>query len=127
MAATEGTAPAVEVELQIFSGRPNPTWTLEGAAAEEAVARARAALDGRSIPVAPEAGLGYAGFRLTIPEGRSRRSFEVFRGVISDATADHKQHWLDARDLEGFLLDQASQRGFAKLLADGGAPLSRGR
>jgi hypothetical protein len=127
MAASEGTAPPVEVELQIFSGRPNPGWTLEGAAAGEAVARARAALDGQSVPAAAEAGLGYAGFRLTIPEGRSRRTFEVFRGVISSATADNKQHWLDARDLEGFLLDQASERGFARLLADGGAPPSRGR
>ncbi len=51
-----------EIELDIFSGRPNPRWTLNTAEAKEFLTR----LLDRTVPMAPirsnEAGLGYRGF-----------------------------------------------------------------
>src|SRR5688500_12967848 len=51
-----------EVELDIFSGRPNPRWTLEPAEEAELIQR----LLDRSVPTAPvtisDGKLGYRGF-----------------------------------------------------------------
>jgi hypothetical protein len=50
-----------EIELDIFSGRPNPRWTLDAAEGKEFLTR----LLDRSVPMAPlssREGLGYRGF-----------------------------------------------------------------
>jgi hypothetical protein len=54
-----------EVVLDLFSGRPNPTWNLEGKLAQELVTRLRSLHPaGRQKPLAaPD--LGYRGLRLT--------------------------------------------------------------
>ncbi len=58
-------APAdeVRVTLGIYSGRPDPTWTLTGAEAA-AVERAIEALP-ETAGTPPEGGLGYRGFTVT--------------------------------------------------------------
>jgi hypothetical protein len=122
MAAKERAALGVNVELLIFSGRPDPTWTVEGLAVEETTRRVRAALAGTSIHAPPEGGLGYRGFRLTGLQGEFPQELEVFRGVISERARGGGRHWLDAGGLEEFLLEMARQRGFASVLASGGAP-----
>jgi len=53
-----------EIELDIFSGRPNPRWTLDSAEAKEFLTR----LLDRTVPMAPihtNEGLGYRGFICT--------------------------------------------------------------
>jgi hypothetical protein len=53
-----------EIELDIFSGRPNPRWTLDADEGEEFLTR----LLDRTVPIAPlrsSEGLGYRGFICT--------------------------------------------------------------
>jgi hypothetical protein len=63
--AADATDPAGQVELDVFSGRPNPTWTLSDA--DRADLRAR--LDALPAASATELGadLGYRGFVVRMP------------------------------------------------------------
>jgi hypothetical protein len=115
----------IRVRLRIFSGRPDPEWTLEPNAVEEVARRARAALGTQRVPAPPEENLGYRGFE--IRGGRTvglPDDLVVFGGVISDRTEKTSAHWIDSAELEVLLLEEAQRRGFADLLEAGGAPRS---
>ena len=121
------TAPGrdVRVRLRIFSGRPDPEWTLEPTAVDEVARRARAALGAQRVPAPPEENLGYRGFE--IRGGRTLGlpdELVVFGGLMSDRTEKGGPHWIDAAGLEALLLEEAERRGFADLLQAGGAPRS---
>jgi hypothetical protein len=70
-------ADGVRVTLGIYSGRPDPTWTLTGAEAA-AVERAVEALP-ETTGLPSEGGLGYHGFTVTSPG----RMFTAYLGVVS--------------------------------------------
>jgi hypothetical protein len=64
------TQPAITIELDVFSGRPNPTWTLTPVQAQELL-RVLDAIrrDGRKrLPCEPP-GLGYRGFHVRTAGG----------------------------------------------------------
>ena len=88
----------MHIELDIFSGRPNPTWELGSAVArrlEELHRRLQAATTGAPEPP----GLGYRGFRYSL-DGETWRAF---RGVVAGprlVMADH------ARSIERLLAEQ---------------------
>ena len=64
-----------EIELDIFSGRPNPRWTLDPAEEGELITR----LLDRTVPLAPvditDGRLGYRGFVVRAPAPPRRRWF----------------------------------------------------
>jgi hypothetical protein len=69
----------VIVELDAFSGRPNPRWDLSEGDAKE-VARLLAALEAApGGPAFRSPGLGYRGFRL---EGSDGVTYEAYRGLV---------------------------------------------
>jgi hypothetical protein len=86
------------VELDVFSGRPNPRWELD----EPAIRQLRQ-LEGRltaSREPAPEPpGLGYRGFVYSDASGRVR----VYRGYVRTPRAVLADHTFS---IEMFLLDQ---------------------
>jgi hypothetical protein len=94
----------VDVELDIFSGVPNPTWTLTPVEAEELLRRLAA------LPPAPPGALsghlGYRGVILTLTEGVETQLVRVQRGlgVISSRGTDSYRRDAD-RALERWLLD----------------------
>jgi hypothetical protein len=68
--------PLVEVELDLFEGRPNPRWLLGRAAAEKLLTLLP------QVPVAgPAVPLGYRGFIVRIQQGHERRVVLVHRDV----------------------------------------------
>jgi len=99
-----------QVTLDIFSGRPNPTWQLAGAAAEDLARRLRAApavTPAAPRPVAPP-DLGYRGFVLR-PEaaGEAEHETRVYGGLIAGPQGEQ----LDSgRQLERWLLATAGDR-----------------
>jgi hypothetical protein len=98
----EPAAEPARIELDVFSGRPNPTWDLTRDQAAE-LARLHATLSqASSANVIPD-GLGYRGFKL-----HGFRSFEeliVWREVVASRQPDHSVQWNDPnRTLESFLL-----------------------
>lgn len=98
----------LHVELDIFSGRPNPSWTLaEDEAAE--LRRRLEGLPGTEREIDPP-GLGYRGFLISgLPEATSCR---VFGGLIACSGAAGERRFEDARGAEQWLLGEAEQRGW---------------
>lgn len=105
----------VEVELDVFSGRPNPRWTLMAGRAAELGQLIRD-LEPADRPKPP--GLGYRGFVLT--SGAAKAS--VFGGVVSVKRDDDIAHFRDVHGLEQLLLRQARAHGYDELLTAFGAP-----
>jgi hypothetical protein len=114
---------SVDVRLLIFSGRPDPQWTVEGDALQELVERARAAVGGEPACPPQPGGLGYRGFLIRHDEDALElpRELAVFHGVVAERPGPRASHWRDAAGLERWLLDQARQQGHGEILAAAGA------
>jgi hypothetical protein len=104
---------AVVVELDAFSGLPNPTWTLSAADAVELERRLR---DLPAAPSAtlPDAGLGYRGFRLTTTVGKAPRRIYVTGGLVQ--VGDDHPLYRDVHGLEAWLQAQARRQGYGGVL-----------
>lgn len=94
-----GPTGSATVVLGLYSGRPDPEWTLtteQAATFEQAVA---ALADSTGTP--PTGGLGYHGFTILLPG----RTLVAYRGVVA-ATGDGPRILLadPARTVEGYLL-----------------------
>jgi hypothetical protein len=94
---------SVEVELDIFSGMPNPTWTLTEADADHLVKRLAA------LPRAParpwEGNLGYRGFVVQVRRGAAVQSARIQSGTAHMSSPGTSLYAHDAgRGLERWLL-----------------------
>jgi hypothetical protein len=101
----------IGVELDAFSGRPNPTWTL----APQLARTVRDALsDSRSEapPLAVPGNLGYRGF-IVRHDGQEVR---VYKGRILFNDAGRARTVFDAEGVEALLAADARQRGFADVV-----------
>ena len=95
------------VSLGIYSGRPDPAWTLTDAQAAELFFRI-----GRlpaTVGTPPQGGLGYHGFSvMTAREERAQPELVVFRGTVARPGVGEQTDQQDAgRSVERFLLDTA--------------------
>jgi hypothetical protein len=106
----------MRVELQVYSGRPNPTWDLSAQDVAE-LSRRMADLPHSRQPFV-EGGLGYGGFVLQNPENAAGLPTEikVFNG-IGIPEAGGIVVYQDVHDIEGWLLEQARQRGYGAVLS----------
>jgi hypothetical protein len=86
------------VELDLFSGRPNPTWDLDHRSAQQ-LQQLIESLPPTHLPPPEPPGLGYRGFRVSVGD----RSYWVWGSHVVVAPGDHRQD-LD-RKAETFLLD----------------------
>jgi hypothetical protein len=86
------------VELDVFSGRPNPRWELDEPAADELRRLLRRLTVAAATPPEPP-GLGYRGFVVT-DDGRE---FRVHNGYVSGSGVLRVD---PARSVEQFLLGQ---------------------
>ncbi|MCP3920347.1 MAG: hypothetical protein GY711_32880 [bacterium] len=113
------TEPLTRVEIDVFSGRPNPGWTL-GAAA---VAELRAKLN--ELPREPQPSpvaapqLGFRGFVIQRADssGVMRPWLRVAGGActdVADAAAAARQ---DTAGIEAWLVELAQREGFGALLS----------
>jgi len=110
--SNEPSAGNTQVALGIFSGRPNPSWTLTPV--QDAELRQR--LDALTLTDQPfpfdEMKLGYYGFALLLPasEGRPSRTVSVFKGIVRVETTGGPVTQLadDDRALERWLLITAT-------------------
>jgi len=101
----------MRVELDVFSGRPNPSWELS---AEEAGELARRLEDLRPVDRAPaEPGLGYRGFVVSMPG----REIRVYQGVLTITEDGSTRRYADVNRIEGWLAGQARRHGHGGLVA----------
>lgn len=116
------------VRLLIFSGRPDPEWTLDGDALGDLQGRLRETLAGEESNPPPPSALGYRGFlvRARSADKSVPSEIRVFRGVITAEDGRKGRHLRDAAGLEEFLLADARRRGYGDALDESGAG-GRGR
>jgi hypothetical protein len=112
-----GAQAYADVELDVFSGRPNPHWTT----AADQIAPLLPGADVRLLtsPAEPP-GLGYRGFLLTIASAETGipTVFRIYSGVVSVSAGDERTSFVDEKGLEAWLLEDARQRGYGDWLGD---------
>ena len=96
------------IELDAFSGLPNPTWQMTEAEARDIATRLR------NLPAVeerlPEATLGYRGFTIRNADGQR---IYVTRGLVATMAGNDATHvFRDAHDVEGALKAQARVRNY---------------
>ncbi|WP_238413206.1 hypothetical protein [Saccharothrix deserti] len=86
----------IEVELDIFSGMPNPTWVLSDA--DSAELRRRIDESAATTGSAPSGNLGYRGFLVQLTEGaqpaRVRQVVQLPDGSAREAGDRELERWL---------------------------------
>jgi hypothetical protein len=99
----------VAVELDIFSGRPNPIWIAVGPQARE-IATLMQRLEPMMETMREPPGLGYRGFLITIGDTHAA----VFGGAITVTRDGESQVFRDI-GIEPLLLRQAECLGYGSL------------
>lgn len=101
-----GAAPEpAEVELDIFSGRPNPTWKLSGEETSQLLSLLGnlPSTDARR----QEPGLGYRGFVVSFRESTAR----IYGGTVERSAGESSEFFADKnRALERWLLKASGSR-----------------
>lgn len=103
---------ALTVTLNVFSGRPNPVWTLDDSDSEKLLKLL--AEGGEPTNLKSNAGiaaLGYRGFHVTASEGSpmGAMSLHVHQGIVDVGPSEMNQI-SGKRAIETFLLDTAGDR-----------------
>jgi hypothetical protein len=96
----------VDIELDAFSGRPNPRWTIAGAEAAEIENKVADLNDKTEAPDLP--GLGFRGYVVTAGGWSAR----VFHGRVQRAETWYR----DTAGIESTLKRQAADRGFGAIV-----------
>ena len=105
-----GPAPQMEIELDAFSGRPNPKWL---ASPEHAASLSRALSSLPETPNQPEPShLGYRGFIIRHQSQETR----VYRGHVFQTAAGTTRTFADSARIEEQLIADANQRGFGDIV-----------
>ena len=107
----------VHVEVDLYSGRENPSWDLRETEAEEFRTRlATLSLDTDGRPAGHE-GLGYRGLRITVDSSEGMQRIAVAAGVLTIETASEHLVMRDQdRALERWLLRTGKEHLGADLL-----------
>lgn len=106
----------IEIELDVFSGRPNPTWVLEDAVAAKVMGLLNQPKN-EAVPSGAPTGLGYRGLILRIHDAPASvaQRIRVFRKISSTGEGPEARHHL-VQGLEELLLEDARARGHTELL-----------
>lgn len=118
---------ATSVRLLIFSGQPDPEWTLEGPLEQRVDSMLRDVVGARETVSPPKpGGLGYRGFRLV--SGRALRdlapAFVVFRDVVRPS-GGREGAYRDTVGIENLLLQSAAEHGYGEVLRELGVMVGR--
>jgi len=100
----------VLVTLDVFSGRPNPSWSLTADEEQELARR----IQGLPLSGTPplEGDLGYRGFKLVAPvRDALPREIIVGNGRITIRDDRGTHYYIDRNGLEAWLLEQARRHG----------------
>ena len=107
----------MRIILDVFSGRPNPSWELSD---EEATVIAALLKDLPSAAPPPsESRLGFRGFAIDIPHGEAgaRTHVRVGSGIVAvEGEGGQERYFQDTRGVERHLSDLAEQHGYGELL-----------
>jgi len=102
--------------LDVFSGRPNPSWELTPQDAKELARRLTGLAPANRTPSA--GGLGFRGFTVANPDkmGSLPVQISVFNGVIGLSENGQITYYSDTNDVEDWLISLARQQGYGAIL-----------
>src|SRR5207248_1561861 len=97
--------------LDVFSGRPNPSWELTPQEAQELVKRLTGLVPANRAPA--QGGLGYRGFTIANPDKVAGlpAQIRVFNGVIGLSENGRTTYYHDTHNVEDWLIGLARQQG----------------
>jgi len=105
----------LEVELDIFSGMPNPTWILTNAEADSFVKQLEALPPTSARELSGN--LGYRGFIVQVTQGADRQLVRVQRGTVQISKGGTNVYAHDKdRNLERWLLNTGKPHLKSELL-----------
>jgi hypothetical protein len=109
---SNGVTAMVVVEMDVFSGRPNPTWDLAGSQLLE-LQEALQGLPPINDPLA-EGGLGYRGFVLLNPDRLAGLppQIRICGGIVTMTDGQARSFYQDVHGVEHRLLQLASLHGY---------------
>jgi hypothetical protein len=113
------------VVLEVYSGRENPSWPLEGDTLQAVNDRLRKTQESSTGATQPPPVLGYRGFRIENLGGDAPDTVFVGHGTVTFVRGKRAEHRPDTANLEDLLLAESASRGFTELLEAGGAPVAR--
>jgi hypothetical protein len=106
-----GMSAKVKVELDIFSGNPNPTWVLSDA--DGVLFLKRLAMLPKASAKELSTNLGYRGFIVEVTNGTEKSLVRIQNGTFQLSQGDTNVYYSDPnRDLERWLLN--SGKSFLK-------------
>jgi len=112
----------VEVTLNVFSGTPDPTWTVSGSAATALLANLPETLEASDDGMRPIPWyrLGYRGFEVVVRDdsGATVRSFAVYNNAAVERVLLHSSNRTLAPAITSHVFDETVR--LQKLHADGG-------
>jgi hypothetical protein len=116
----------VQVELDIFSGRPNPQWLFPATVVRGVVEQVIRSPD--PAPAPPVPGLGYRGFIVSNPPGSQLlpAAIRVYNGTISLIARTGGGAIQDSVGLERDLIADATRLGFGSVIEQGRGRRSSG-
>jgi len=108
------------VTIDVFSGRPNPTWEMTSEEAKRLLAMFRAVSSSKAdlVSRATPPGLGYRGIVVTRLKGDETVPEEtrVFNSILSIRKAGSISYHEDNAKIQEFFLSQAKAKGHAALI-----------
>jgi len=105
-----------EITLHIFSGRPDPEWSLS----EDEIEELKTKLNNLPASKSQEdlSGLGYRGISIT-SRGKASELPErifVFKGSLSVTNKGKTTVKKDVNDIEGWILNKAREQGYEEFI-----------
>ena len=106
----------ISIVLDVFSGRPNPSWELNPSESGELL---------KELSPLPEAdknkayffdGLGYRGFIISVPDELKPTSQPVIYRVYKGFILSNEKVFSDKNSIENKMMEQAKKKGFANLV-----------
>jgi hypothetical protein len=108
----------INVELDIFSGRPNPSWELTSAEISELTEYMAGLTPASKSAIAND--LGYRGFIITNPGklGGLPVKTHVFNGVLDVNEKGSTNYYNDVNDIESWLMERAREHGYGDIITE---------
>lgn len=106
----------ITVELDVYSGRPNPSWTLSHQEITELSARLQGLAQFATVPTVDH--LGYRGFLLHNADRQAGIAAEirVYKGIIIITDQGSTSAFTDSKGLEQWLVTLARAQGQGQTL-----------
>jgi hypothetical protein len=106
----------VSIELDVFSGRPNPSWEVNPSESGELLKELSQLPEMDKNKVEFFDGLGYRGFIISVQAAGKATSSPIIYRIYKGFILSNDKVFSDKNSIENKLMEQARNKGFANLI-----------